>query len=222
MIGLSVLVACGGTDEGEGAQQIEQPEQDFEITDEEIVDPDEIIMELNDVEVNGELYNLAYLQTKIQFFQYGLDISNHDEIQSAALDTLTRQELIRQDAADLGIEVSEETVEDRLEQIKKENKEGYEAYLETFDFSEQYYKMEIADILLQKKYIEEQFPDIDVTEEEIKEAYDEVKNESDEEIPELNEVEESIRQGLTQQKEMEKMEERLEQLEEQADIKTLI
>lgn len=219
MIGLSILVACGSSDDVEDADQLEQT---FEINEDEKVDPDEIVMKLNDEEIDGERYNLAYLQTKIQFFQFDLDMNDHEQIQSVALDTLIRQELIRQDAAELGIEVSDETVEDQLEQIKEENKEGYEAYLETFDFSEQYYKMEIADILLQKKYIEEQFPNIEVTEEEVQEAYDEIKNESDEEIPELAEVESSIRQSLIQQKEIEKMEKRLEELEEKADIETLI
>lgn len=218
VLSLTFLLACGDSKE-EAAEKEEA--QSFEITTEEKVDQDEVIMYLNGEEITGDRYNLVYLQMKIQLFQLGEDVSEHEEIKDLALDALLEQELLQQDAKEKGIEVSEEDVEEELSMIKSESGETFEQYLEEYHFDEESYKTMLSFAMLYEKYIEDQFSDIDVKDEEVKEAYDELKS-ANEEIADFDEVKESLRTGLIRQKENEKMQERIEALKEKAEIETNI
>src|SRR5699024_8241924 len=88
LFSLTFLLACGSskTDEVE-----ELPT--FDITDAEKVNPDEVVMQLNGQEVLGDCYNLAYLQIKIQLFQYGQDVSDLEGIKEQAIKALVEQEV---------------------------------------------------------------------------------------------------------------------------------
>lgn len=212
---LTFLLACGDSKE-----EVKE-EQTFEITAEEKVDNDEVVMYLNGEEVTGDRYNLAYLQTKVQLFQLGQDVSDQAEIKELALEALLEQELLQQDASEKGIEIAEEDVEAELSVIKSESQDSFDAFLETYNFDEDSYKMMLSFAMLYDKYIADQFPKIEVTDEEVEEAYDEIKSEN-EEIAALEDIKESLRSGLAKQKEGEKMQERIDSLKDKAEIETNI
>src|SRR5690625_5230911 len=212
---LTFLLACGDSKE-----EVKE-EQTFEITAEEKVDNDEVVMYLNGEEVTGDRYNLAYLQTKVQLFQLGQDVSDQAEIKELALEALLEQELLQQDASEKGIEIAEEDVEAELSVIKSESQDSFDAFLETYNFDEDSYKMMLSFAMLYDKYIADQFPKIEVTDEEVEEAYDEIKSEN-EEIAALEDIKESLRSGLARQKESEKMQERIDSLKDKAEIETNI
>lgn len=218
ILGLTFLIACGGSEETE---EKTTEEQTFEITAEELVDQEDIVMYLNGEPVTGERYNLVYLQMKVQLFQLGQDVSDLADIKEKALDALTEQELLQQDADAKGIEVLEEDVEEELSLIKSESGETFEQYLEQYHFDEDSYKTMLAFAMLYEKYVEEQFPNIEVSDEEVEEAYEELKKDHDD-IAALDEIKESLRTGLAKQKESEKMQERIDTLKEAADIETNI
>ncbi|HLS06976.1 MAG TPA: SurA N-terminal domain-containing protein [Bacillota bacterium] len=215
LLSLTFLFACGDSKEDEAG------EQTFEITDEEKVGQDEVVMYLNGEEVTGDKYNLAYLQTKVQLFQFEQDVSDQEVLKDLALDVLLEQELLHQEAAEKGIEVTEEDVEEELSLIKSESRETFDAFLDTYSFDEDSYKMMLSNAMLYDKYITEQFPNIEITDEEIEEAYEEIKSEN-EDVADLEEIEESLRGGLAKQKESEKMQELIESLKEEAEIETKI
>src|SRR5690625_4176937 len=121
MLSLTFLLACGDSKE-----EVEEQEQTFEITADEQVDQDEVVMYLNGEEITGDRYNLVYLQMKAQLFQFGQDVSDQEEIKQLALDALLEQELLQQDAKEKGIEVPEEDVEEELSHIKSESGETFE------------------------------------------------------------------------------------------------
>src|SRR5699024_3547610 len=89
---LTFLLACGDSKEEETQEEIT-----LEITAEEKYTEDEVVMYLNGVEVTGDRYNIAYLQTKVQLFQFGQDVSDLEEIKQLSLDALVDQELLQQD-----------------------------------------------------------------------------------------------------------------------------
>ncbi|HLS20606.1 MAG TPA: SurA N-terminal domain-containing protein [Bacillota bacterium] len=215
LFSLTFLLACGDSKEEV------QEEQTFEITTEEKVDHDEVVMYLNGEEVTGDRYNLAYLQTKVQLFQLGQDVSDQEEIKQLALEALLEQELLQQDATEKGIEVAEEDVEEELSLIKSESQDSFDAFLEAYSFDESSYKMMLSFAMLYDKYIADQFPNIEVTDEEVEAAYDEIKSDN-EEIAAFEDIKESLRSGLARQKESEKMQERIDSLKDKAEIETNI
>lgn len=216
LLSLTFLLACGSSE----TEEVEE-HPTFDITEAEKVDPEEVVMHLNDVEVLGDRYNLAYLQIKVQLFQYGQDVSDLEDIKELALEALIEQEVLLQDATEKGIEVSEADVEDEIDLIKTESLDSFEAFLETYKFDEDSYKMMLSFAMLYDKYVKDQFPDIDVSEEEITEAYEELKSENAD-LADLEEIKDSLRAGLIQQKENEKVQERLDSLKDQADIEVNI
>src|SRR5699024_4660292 len=216
-----MLAACGGNDESEESPEGIEQEQTFELSEDEKVNDEEIVVNVNGSDVTGDRYNLAYLQTKAQLFQYGQDTSDKDSVKDLALDALVEQELLEQDAQEKGVEVSEEEIESEFETIKSEDEDRFKDFLDEYHFTEESVKLQLSFAMLYDKYIETEFPDIEVTEEELEETYNELK-EQNEELADLEEIEDLLRTELTQQKEAEKMQERIEDLKGKADIEKKI
>jgi len=209
-----LLAACGGDSTEEPKPE---EEQSFEVTDDEKVDDDEVVAHINGTDVTGDEYNLAYLQTKVQLFQLGEDVDDQDSVRERALDALVERELLKQDAEEKGVEISEEEIDSEIEEIKQEDEEQFKSFLDEYHFTESSFKMQLAFEMLYDKYVAEEFPDIDVSEKEVEEFYQEIKDEN-EDIGELEDVEDMLKTGLKQEKEGEKMQERIEELKEKAEV----
>lgn len=222
---LTLLLAACNNDDTEKADDNkdteEQATETVEISDEEKVDNDSVVLNINGTEINGAKYNNVYKQYKTMLHMYGQDVSDLDMLKDETVLILTEQELIRQDALDSGIEVTEEDAQEEIDNIIKTNgEEAIQTMLEEYDLSEEQFREQLMDDLLMVRYIESEFT-VEVTDEEVEEQYNQMKEQS-EEVGELQEYEELIRQSVMEQKQREMLEARIEELKEEAEIETLI
>lgn len=222
---LTLLLAACNNDDTEKADDNkdteEQATETVEISDEEKVDNDSVVLNINGTEINGAKYNNVYKQYKTMLHMYGQDVSDSDMLKDETVLILTEQELIRQDALDSGIEVTEEDAQDEIDNIIETNgEEAIQTMLEEYDLSEEQFREQLMDDLLMVRYIESEFT-VEVTDEEVEEQYNQMKEQS-EEVGELQEYEELIRQSVMEQKQREMLEARIEELKEEAEIETLI
>ncbi len=226
-----VLAACGGdNEEDKTAEQDEQQEEGntedggekpepVEITDEEKVDDGETVVSVNGEEIKGDRYNPAYLQLKTMNTQFNQDV-NEDQLKKQTLDMLINQQLINQDAADKGIEVSKDDVQKEFDTIKKEGKDRLNTALEQFQLNEEQFKNMLRDNLITSQYLNAEF-DIEVTDKEVEDYYKQMK-EQNEEIGKLEDVKDRIKQTLKDEKTNEQLQKRVEKLKEDADVETMI
>ncbi|TQS76499.1 hypothetical protein DX933_01255 [Ornithinibacillus gellani] len=229
-IGLAIgLAACSGSDKDkdkdaskdkdEGQEQQEQ--QELTIGDDEKVAEDDIVAQINDSEVKGLLYNAVYAQTKTQMHQYGQDVSDKDAVKDYALDELIAQELVKQQAAKEGIEVSEKQAKKELDKLKKENEEQLTAYLEEYGLTEDAFQDQLKFGLILEKYMDEKLEYEKVTEKETKEMYDQLK-EQNEEIESYDKLKDQIQESLENQKKNESLQAQLEEWKKDAKIEKKI
>src|SRR5690625_1508522 len=218
------LVACSNKTTNKDTNEIadiqsteEDTNQEIEFNDDEKINEDKIVANINDVEVTGEMYNLIYVQTKIQLDQFGQDVSDLEYVKELTIDGLINQEIIRQDAKKEGIVVTEEELNSEFESIKSDNEERFQAFLERYHLTEQAFKDQLLFALTHDKYIESELPPIEVTDEEVEEAYDEIKKDN-KDIANLEDVEDQLKNEMIIQKEQESLQKRIEELKKQASI----
>lgn len=217
MLGLIALLVACGDDKEDKAQETIQP-QDIKMEEDEKVADDEIVISINDTEIDGKRYNTVYLQTKIRASQYGQDIEDKENLKEITLNEIIAQELIKQDAEKQGVKVSEEEVLEEFDTLKEENADQFDSYLETYSITEELLKEQIRFSQTLSKYTEEQIEIEDVTEDDIKETYEQLKKEN-ENIMSFEEAEPIIKQQLTQQREANALQVKVEELMKEADIK---
>lgn len=226
-----ILAACGGEDEV--VFEFDEPEEIIEVpdfsdqtpevkaivSDDELVDLDQVVVVVNGEEVLGESYNLVYFETKnslIQSEQLPEDLSAVRE--SAMLD-LIKQTLLAQDAAARGIVVSEREAEaifqDTMAQFDSE--EEFYQILEQLPYTEAVFREILAKSLLQQYYINDQFSDITVTSDDV-EAFYAILSEQMEEAPPLDEIRTEIHNQLLQTEIQMALNDRLNQLIREAEI----
>ncbi|OZU88988.1 hypothetical protein CIL03_08180 [Virgibacillus indicus] len=198
----------------------EQEQQPVEVTEEETIEDGTSVVNVNGDEVKGDKYNPIYKQVKMSMQQYGQDVSNLDQIKEQTINILIEQQLIKQAAADKGLEVSEEEVQSEFDTLKENNGEQLTAVLDQFQLTEENFKSQLADDLITQKYIDAEL-DIEVSEEEIQESYDKLK-ENNEEMQELDQIKEQLKQQLTNQKVQEQLQVKVDELKENAEVETLI
>lgn len=226
-----VLAACGDdsaeksdkkdekkTEEKENTS--EQAQEPVEITDEEKVDEKTAVVNVNGDEIKGEKYNPIYAQLKTSMHGYGQDVSDLDKLKEQTISVLVEQQLIKQEAEKNGLTVTDKEIQSQFDSIKKENGEQLTAVLDQFQLTEDDFKDQLADDIITKKYIEETF-DIKVSDKEVKEYYDKLKEQS-EDIEELEKVEDQIKAQLTQKKSGDKLQEKVEELKKKAEVEKLI
>jgi parvulin-like peptidyl-prolyl isomerase len=243
LLGLSlclalVLAACGNDDDAakkndkkadeqkqeqaEGkADPSEQAQKPVEITDKEKVDKKDSVVSVNGDEVKGDKYNSIYTQIKNSMQQYGQDVSDLDKLKDQTLDILVEQQLIRQDAADKGLEASDKEIESEFKSLKEENGEQLTAVLKQFNLSEDDFKKQLADDIITNKYMDKEL-DIKVTDDEVKEYYDQLKEQGGDEVGKLDEMKDMIKDQLKQQKGQEELQAKVDKLKKDAKIDKLI
>ena len=188
---LLVVSACGDKEE-------EEPEkvQSIEITEEELVDTEEVIATINETEILGSQYNPAYRERKeLENFTVEpgeeIDIEKMKEI---TLDGLVGQELINQETEKLDINVTNEEIEEELALLKEQEGDMLDSLLEQFDWTEEDLKDQIKHDLTNNRYIAEKI-EVEVTDEEAKSEYERVKEQSEDKskVPDYAEVEDNIK-----------------------------
>lgn len=214
-LGLTVLslllVACASGDEGEKAQQVELPQ----ITDEEKLSEDELVVTVNDEEVTGETYNLVYTQLKLHAVQTGQDYTD-EELQELTLDSVIDRQLLIQQAEKDGIVITDEDAREEMELLKQENEAGFETMLEQYQLTESLFHHQLIFEMTMNEYLREVI-NVEVTNEEVKEVYEEAKAEN-ENLPELVEIHDTLKGQIESQKRNEKLQAQVDEFREQSDI----
>ncbi|MFC4559983.1 SurA N-terminal domain-containing protein [Virgibacillus kekensis] len=237
---LTILAACGedaakGDDKNNEKQQDQQEQQQqqqqppkVEVTDKEKVKEDKVVVSVNGTDITGKKYNSVYAQTKMMMSQYGQDVSDTKKIKDMTISALVEQEILKQDAKDKGIKVTEEEVQSAFEKDKSSTKGDFNKVLEQNHFTEESYKEQVELRLIVEKYANETL-DIKVTDKEVQDYYDKIleqqekaPEEQKQEVPKLKELEDQIRQQLKVQEEQKLLQKRVNELKDKAEIKTMI
>lgn len=224
------LAACGNDDSAdkdkdkkkdeEKADTAEQAQEPVKITDKEKVDEKEPVVSVNGDEISGDKYNSTYTQIKMSMHQYGQDVSDLDKLKDQTLNILVEQQLIKQDAAEKGLNVTDDEIQSEFDSIKEENGEQLTAVLDQFKLSEDDFKNQLADDIITNKYMEKEL-DVKVTDKEVEEYYNQLKEQS-EDIGKLDEMKDQIKEQLESQKGQEQLQTKVKELKEKAEVKNLI
>ena len=227
------LAACSGDDK---AKEEKAPEttQDEQAAAEEVqaklaeqqVDAKKIVAIVNDEELNGEQYNAALSSIQVQMQRMGQDPTNKEaaeQIKIQTLDTLVNQTLLLQQAKGAEIEATEAEVEEEYEAFAKQvgDEEALKKVLESQKMDVETLKKSIAESIIFNKYTNQVAPAGEVTDEEIKEYYDQAAaqaKESEQELPPFEEASEDIKAILEQEQQQEKLIAHVEELKEKAKI----
>lgn len=220
-----VLVACGDKDEEkEEATGEENPlAPSVDISDEEKLKEDEVVAVINGDEVTGSVYNLVYAQLKLQSAQLG-DETDNDEMKELTMESIIDREIVMQEAAEEGIEVSSDTAEEEFTTMKEENSEALETLLEQYQITEDGFKEQLRFELIMDEYLTTAI-DVSVSDEDVKEFYEEAKEEagdSEEEIPEFDEVKDQIKENMEQEQMTLALQEKVDKIKETAEIERKI
>ncbi len=214
------LVACGSLkDEDEEVQElpIQHDMEEVEISDEEIVPSEEVVLEVEGEEIKGDEYNRTYKQTKIFLSSMNEDISDLDDIKEKTLETIVHQTLLIQDALNKGIEVTDEEFDEEFETITDGNEDALTIYLEQYQMTEDAYKEQLRYSMIYRKYVEQEFSGVDVTDEEVESVYNDLK-EANENISPLSDIREELKQEIIDQHVREEVTKHIENLTDEAEI----
>lgn len=232
-----VLAACGGNEEGKEAKTDDQPkaaeaEQQKQMEEMEKkleaqqVDEKETVVVVNDKEILGRDYNNVLSSIQMQMQTMGQDPTAKDvakEVKNQTIDSLVGQTLLLQEADKKGFKASEEEVKKQLEETKKpfKSEKEFEEALKKSGIDLKTLEAQIADGIKFNKYVEKEIPAGEISEEEIKKAYDQYAEQgkkAEQEVPKLEEVKPDIEQSLQQQKQQEKLAQHVEELKEKGKI----
>ncbi|WP_407269756.1 SurA N-terminal domain-containing protein [Radiobacillus sp. PE A8.2] len=219
-----LLAACSGQEESADDNTQNTDDTSSDVTEVEKVAEDKVVATVNGEEITGSKYNDMYSQTLMMFQQYGQDVSDASQLQEQTLSRLIEQELLLQEAAEVGIEAPSSEIDDRLAQIKSqfESDEQYQQQLTELELTEQSLQNQLAYEIKLNKYMEQELPAVEVTDQEIQDYYDQLVNQQGDQAPALEEVESQIRDALMQQKQQGKLAAEIEILREESEIETLI
>ena len=227
LLSIAVLAACGDKDndnaENNDNQEAEMPEPDLKGI------PD-VVAEVNGEKINKDdfegMYQQQFQQSALQAQMSGEEI-DQDELKKQTAEGMVGQELLIQEANDRFKDVSEDDVNDTVDDVVKQN--GMESKDELLDaFKEQgmdedEFMSQIETQVKVDKLIAEESGDTEPTKDEVKDAYETMKKQqeeadSDEEIPEYDDVKSDLKAQLQQQKEAEATQKYVDKLRKDADV----
>ncbi|OIJ18953.1 hypothetical protein BKP45_14595 [Anaerobacillus alkalidiazotrophicus] len=198
-----VVIGCGNvTDEGEAAAVVN--EEVITFTD----------------------FNLQVENTKQMYEQQGIDIAEQGEeflamIKENVLNNMIDEKLLTQASADYV--VLEEEVEEQFLSVKSdfESEEQFHEALELNNLTNETFKERIQEQLKIDQFLSETMNEVVVTEEDLEEAYAQVKEMGEEDL-DFEEIKPVLEQSVVQQKKEEEFMRVLSQLKDQADIEIFI
>ncbi|HLR69921.1 MAG TPA: SurA N-terminal domain-containing protein, partial [Pseudogracilibacillus sp.] len=212
-----ILVACGSDNkENDTSQEAENAlNQTVEITDEEKVADDEVVAIVNDDEVTGNVYNVVYSQLKFHSSQLGEEVDN-EEIKEATMESIIDRQIVFQEAEAEGIDTSKEAAEEEFNLLKEENEENLTTLLQQFQITEEGFKEQLRFELMMDEFLTKTI-DVSVSDDEVKEFYDEAKEEN-EEVPEFDDVKDQIKENMLNEKTSLALQEKVDEIKETAEI----
>ncbi|WP_017547746.1 SurA N-terminal domain-containing protein [Salinicoccus carnicancri] len=210
---------------GEGQQQ-EMPEPDMEGV------PD-VVAEVNGEEVTKDEFQQAYesqfQQAAMQQQMSGQEV-NQDELKKQVADGMVSQELLIQETENRGIEAPEDEVNKTLDDIVKQNQmESQDEFFTTMEeqgMKKDEVMSQIETRVRMDQLIAEETGDIEPSDDELKEIYDQQKEqmsqmqgeEGGSEMPSFDEMKPQLKEQVVMQKESEATQTLAEDLKEKSDV----
>jgi hypothetical protein len=198
----------------------------------QIIDTKIAVVKVNDGKVSRYDLNVSVAQMTSGFTAQGADIESEEvkaDIQTRAMDMLVNTELLKQEAEAVGIEITEEDVNARLETLTTDvgGAEALKTRMEEFNVSEKILRRDIKNELTIQALLDGVFKEknVEVSEAEVSEYYAAALKEAagdTAEFPELEAVRPQIEQQLKSAKEQEVVTAYIEELRGKATIEILI
>ncbi|WP_273130757.1 SurA N-terminal domain-containing protein [Bacillus weihaiensis] len=236
------LAACNNDEEKE-KETSEETAQSDTASEEEAVDPEElqkkleeqkveedlVVAVVNGKEIKGGEYNNTLALFQSNALGQGQDVTTDEmtkQIKESTLDFIVGQALIMQEVEKKGYEATEEEINEQLETQKAgfENDEAFEAALKESNLTIDDLKAQIEDNVKITQYLDHDINVEDVTDEEVKKFYDSLveANGESEETPEYEDVKDTLKNNLQQQKEQKQISTRIAELKKESEIELKI
>ncbi len=230
-----------GGNEGETAQEMPDPD---------LSDIPDVVAEVNGEEISKNEFESVYVSTLNNYAAQGMNIQEQDEngemqeqIQQQTVDQLIGQKLLIQEADNQDITASEEEIDEELTSLKEQfgSDEQFQEALDSEGVSEDELQSDIEQQVKVNKLVENETGDIEVTDEEVEEMYNQMvqaqgggegeegseesedggseeDGSSESETPSLEEMRPQIEQQITSQKQNEQVQSLVDQLREEGDV----
>lgn len=191
---------------------------DVVIDEDEQVTDDQVALTINGTDISGKVYNDTYLQVKTinERQEDGATLSKED-LKERTIETLVHNELFLQLAEEKGIDVAEHYSEDDVKELKKLDDEGYRELVEKFNYTDEQISKQIQLEKVRKQYID-QYVEVEVSEAEMEELYEEVKDKSDNELPDYESSKDYLRDQIEINKSIDIVGEHIEAFEDESTI----
>ncbi len=194
-----------------------------------MVNPAPAAVVVNGTRIEQALYDKNYAQLSAQAAQQGLDAATPEvaaQIKQQSIDIVVNSELLRQAARAAGVEVTQEQIDDRYEQIvtAQGSLDQLKTRMTELGITEESLMMDIEDEILIQTHLASAVDSssITVTEEEVKALYDSIAGNAAVDVPPLEEVRAQVEQEIRYGKEQELISEYIETLKKDATIEVLI
>ena len=234
------LAACGGEDKAEKNETpIEQEPLQKEMKSaeeiqaklaEQLVEYDKVVAVVNNEELKGEQYNVVLIALQSQMQQRGQDpTSDHsaEQVKGQALDMVVNQTLLYQKAKEEEISASKSEIDEDYSLFVEQfgDEETMKEALKSQNMDVETIREKIAKSIVIEKYQEKVAPVEEVTEEEIKDYYDEAvtaTKDSSQELPPLEEISDDIKGYIEQEQQQKRLSTHIEELKADAEIELKI
>jgi len=186
---LLALTACGG-DEGSGSSGSsgEQSSEKQSADSQQGAKPDlsgipEVVAEVNGEEVTKDefvsTYEAQFQQASMQAQMGGGEPPDEEKLKKQTADGLVDTELLRQEAEDRGISVSDKQVDQKLTELAKQNQLGSaKAFLQALEkqgTSEEQAREQVETQVLVEGLVADEAGDVEPSEQELRKLYQQVK-----------------------------------------------
>ncbi len=233
------LTACGGNEEskegkdsnkqnaGEKTEQTEDQAKQMEEMKKKLekqkVEEDKVVVLVNDTEIKGTEYNRFLEQYQMQYQQMGQDPTSKEtakKMKDQIINSMVDYEIVLQEAEKKGYEASEEKIDKQFEDFKGQFKDEkkYQEALKQYDLTEKELKQEIAESIQYTTFVEKEISVDEVSEKQIKDYYNKMKEAQGDKAPKYEEVKDHIKTQLENQEKQKKVTEIVKELKKDADI----
>lgn len=231
---IAALAACSDQDHTKEEQKNNGNEEVSETLPEADLDgiPD-VVIEINGEEIKKDeftsMYEQQFQQQAMQAQMSGEDMNDvdQDQLKKETAEIIVGQNLLIQEANNRITEVSKDdvnkTIDQLLEQTGMESKDDLLTIFKEQGVDEKEFMSQIETQVKVDQLIADISKNIELTEEETKEAYETIKAQqeqadSEEEFPEFDEIKPGLEEQLKEQKKAEETESFVEKLRKDADI----
>ncbi len=222
----SLLLTACSQDQDNDKEVVKRPnepvdlsEQDDLVSEDELVDEGAKVVTVNGETVYGEKYNIIYHETKSYMVNNGYDVDQLEIVHEQTIESLVNQTVLTQDASKKGITVSQEEVETVYEETKAQfdTEEAFKDVLAQLSYTVESFKEVLQQSLIQQYYINQEFSDIEVTDEDVELFYELLREQMDQ-APALEDTRSEIEQQMLENEIQLALDERLALLREEAEI----